>query len=1051
MAAVSAVQYGKQKKSVYGKAGKSNWSSNTTFFDDSDDELAGPTTTATSTTNRQRITKVDAPYRIQKSEVRKAAERSKPAKRQSVERDLFDVPSGDDEPSPPLKVIRRPVLKTRQALVNDHVSEDAQAAPWERRHACGVANNHVASSANITEAVGSPGAQLHHDLTEATGGNGNKSSPKQESQTVDTLRSPAHSTPSKTQPAPISAAARLAERRKAQNVGVQSSNVQQNHNLATNPKRAPDGNISERGERKRARTAVEARQRSVDVVMVAPLPTPVCETNPEEDHSMNEDPSVYDIPDSGVTEHAKPMQHVASPKVVSKQTRRGKLAPVSSKPSPQKGLSAPARLMGMLPVDSDTTEASSPSSDRSISRAGTPQKPLSSPCGSSNSPEAAMQPSSQLTPKQAQLWSSLLPTQPVAPSPSALAMRDLTITGRQRRKQTTGQTRKLAKSQSDIPRRGARLVDRLKAAAPETSDVDTSDESGEDEDVVMAEERPATARPALLRADSSVSSVTSSRGQHSQNRSQSRTTSNGGPKRTYAAQRSHLVDDSFEGGLMEDLIDAAPVVPRGRKTLIRSQSNSQKTSFDIDSEGDEDSGGGQIRTIHELRASGRKIRGTEDVEQLLDDIVDRGPSHRSSRRSALIQLATKLADKTFTAHFVDQGCELRLARECMSCKDDIASYSFAGAIAFLLVSEPPAHTVRTLQDHGIVSWLVDQLQANRDLGKMAKDRQHNMAKASQKSLAQLGEVVESQQSLWGDEKPSTMSLRLVALKALDLLVGKLRRSGNKNELLTGQQLHSVLPNIAVFASEGQHLEASIIISILESLSTTSLALEWDAATLGKIAQILPSLDLTSPLRRHTLFLTLRLSLNLTTDNPKHCSLLATADSTRFLLQAVLDGFATIVVEQDEEKRTIALDLLVLALGITINLFEHSAEARTHAVGLSTPNLVSSLVETFKQGQKRMLDAESVEESVSNVAFGYLAVMLANLCQNADARILIAGLLQGQGLSMLVDAVEEFVLYHQQVDKLNFSGEEGQEVWGAFTEKLQRVLDRLVGLDGEGGA
>jgi hypothetical protein len=124
----------------------------------------------------------------------------------------------------------------------------------------------------------------------------------------------------------------------------------------------------------------------------------------------------------------------------------------------------------------------------------------------------------------------------------------------------------------------------------------------------------------------------------------------------------------------------------------------------------------------------------------------------------------------------------------------------------------------------------------------------------------------------------------------------------------------------------------------------------------------------------------------------------------------------------------------------INLAEHCNEARSLAVQDS--GSLTALVEVFQLGQKHMLDAESVEESISNVTLGYLAVMLANLCQNHDARSFIADKLPGRNLGMLIEAVEEFVRHHQKVDTMNFDGEEGKEVWGAFTEKLKGVLERL---------
>ena len=120
---------------------------------------------------------------------------------------------------------------------------------------------------------------------------------------------------------------------------------------------------------------------------------------------------------------------------------------------------------------------------------------------------------------------------------------------------------------------------------------------------------------------------------------------------------------------------------------------------------DDAAGTGAIRTIHELRAAGRNIRGTEDIEQMLEDIENRTTQHKSRRRSALIELATKLADKNFASRFIGQGCDVRLARQCKASQDEIDHFLLAAAAVLLLVSDPPEHTLRTLQENEIAAWL----------------------------------------------------------------------------------------------------------------------------------------------------------------------------------------------------------------------------------------------------------------------------------------------------------------------------------------------------------
>ena len=277
-----------------------------------------------------------------------------------------------------------------------------------------------------------------------------------------------------------------------------------------------------------------------------------------------------------------------------------------------------------------------------------------------------------------------------------------------------------------------------------------------------------------------------------------------------------------------------------------------------------------------------------------------------------------------------------------------------------------------------------------------------------------------------------------------MLVGRLRRSGDGTELLDAAQLGQVLP-----ATTNADADLSIAISLLESLSTSALALSWPADLLEHFATMLPTLSENPDVPVHTTFLALRLTLNLTNATAWNCELFARAATVQYLLSTVETGFDALDTAADEiseQQRSLSYDLLVLAMGCTINLAEHSETARLHTI--NNPVTMQALLDVFVQAQQRMEDAESLSEGTNNVAFGYLAVMLANICQSAEARTYVASKLPGGKLDMLVEAVAEFVRHHEKVDTLSFTGEEGMAVWGAFTEKLRAVLQRISAVAGE---
>jgi len=153
-------------------------------------------------------------------------------------------------------------------------------------------------------------------------------------------------------------------------------------------------------------------------------------------------------------------------------------------------------------------------------------------------------------------------------------------------------------------------------------------------------------------------------------------------------------------------------------------------------------------------------------------------------------------------------------------------------------------------------------------------------------------------------------------------------------------------------------------------------------------------------------------------------------------------------ELDEGNRVVVLEGLYLSLGAMINLAEFSDRAR--AAVCSTHDregdaLLLNLVLHFLSGVEKAAEADSLEASKSNVAYGYLTVLLGNLCQNPKVKRQVVDKLPKQEISILVDAINEFIEYNLKVDREAnmLEGAEGREVWSGFTERLGKVVQRLV--------
>jgi len=91
----------------------------------------------------------------------------------------------------------------------------------------------------------------------------------------------------------------------------------------------------------------------------------------------------------------------------------------------------------------------------------------------------------------------------------------------------------------------------------------------------------------------------------------------------------------------------------------------------------------------------------------------------------------------------------------------------------------------------------------------------------------------------------------------------------------------------------------------------------------------------------------------------------------------------------------------------------------------------------------------MEETQSNVAFGYLSILLGNLCRNTTVRNVVRSQMPKKNLEPLVNAVQEFVSHNQKVDeeRIAITGGEGEAWHTGFTERLEQVAIRLKAAEG----
>ena len=85
---------------------------------------------------------------------------------------------------------------------------------------------------------------------------------------------------------------------------------------------------------------------------------------------------------------------------------------------------------------------------------------------------------------------------------------------------------------------------------------------------------------------------------------------------------------------------------------------------------------------------------------------------------------------------------------------------------------------------------------------------------------------------------------------------------------------------------------------------------------------------------------------------------------------------------------------------------------------------------------------SEHEITCNVAFGYLSVLLSHLSLSQMVKERVCSQLQGGTLKQLLDAVEEFIKYHRQVEDEIFQVDRGVDLKAGFVCRLQTLVEHL---------
>jgi hypothetical protein len=509
----------------------------------------------------------------------------------------------------------------------------------------------------------------------------------------------------------------------------------------------------------------------------------------------------------------------------------------------------------------------------------------------------------------------------------------------------------------DLPRR--RLIDSLVEQTVQHDDID--------EDILDSDESKITSTPAPfnLKDTSDVSRSQSLIPDHSELATvlPNQGFQNLGPKYTYGRQRSMLA----EHDLMQELALEIPssVQPPGSRRL-RGGSIPALQPLQSFCEEEDNEGAAGIRSVHELRQAGANNRFLDEVEDLLERIGSPTTLPSSMRRSGLLDFASKIKDKEFLRKFRANGVEQRLFVHLGQETDLIAGFMMVSVLTVILVDMSIPHMVAQLRRHGITRLLIRLLECQTGITTLSRDRKSNMSKVAQ-SLVSGHQDFLLGLHIWEDLKPIVLTPRTVALKCLELMIRQTREAGNSGDIISKELTTNLFSIVKCgsgdrswdLPSGSEAIDFFLALSALESHSITARIARdetiWISDYLPIISETL-EVAITRPVEGNAQLqaLILRLTLNVTNNNPKASDVFAREELMAVMGQAIVSKFKIVSRFLTEEDFSITMDQLILILGVMINLADWSSLARESLQSLEgkANDPLGPMIQLFVDNQAR---------------------------------------------------------------------------------------------------
>ncbi|KAI0422126.1 wings apart-like protein regulation of heterochromatin-domain-containing protein [Xylaria grammica] len=466
----------------------------------------------------------------------------------------------------------------------------------------------------------------------------------------------------------------------------------------------------------------------------------------------------------------------------------------------------------------------------------------------------------------------------------------------------------------------------------------------------------------------------------------------------------------------------------------------------------------KLRGIHELRQAGANSRVADAMQDLIDQIGKPG-TNLSSRRAALLQVAEKMRDKTFVRQCRDHGVESIILKDIGKETDIICGYLILSSLATIIARGPSAHVGSLLRTEEAGPIFALLLSISEDVKKVAKDRKSNLSKRSQSSVIAV-EGLLRELPIWDGGLPSFISPRSLAIKCLQLLIAQDILIGGDPSIFTNavtQHLFEVLSDASNNAEYWDYPKTARSVELCGALSVLDVHAVSVTATQGGngewAIQYLPIIadafytSLQAPVHdgKTVEDLILKLTINLTNNNLSAPDVFASKGLLPALATSISSNFnrAFTLISQDTWTDGI-LDSLVLRLGILINFVEHSELARRMVNDCHYENHepVRELIRLFIENHRRTGEADSMEKTHLNVAFGYLSVLLGYLSLHRPVRQKLESSHSAKSIGPLIRSIREFIAHYEQVENAMSESDDDNRHHGSYAERLQELVLQL---------